>query len=92
MKDGRAGHSGLTERPSLNELKVIVAEGAEKGSKMIVYSSEAERVEMAPALTGNQANLSVLPMMRRLCHPHLCRWLGECLSLWVACVCRFRGP
>jgi hypothetical protein len=32
-----AGHSGLTERPILNELKVIVAEGAEKGSKVIVY-------------------------------------------------------
>jgi hypothetical protein len=31
MKDGRAGHFGLTERPILNELKVIVAEGAEKG-------------------------------------------------------------
>ena len=28
MKDGRAGHSGLTERPILNELNVIVAEGA----------------------------------------------------------------
>src|ERR1700720_1001606 len=27
IKDGRAGHSGLTERPILNELKVIVAEG-----------------------------------------------------------------
>ena len=40
MKDGRAGHSGLTERPILNELNVIVAEGAEKGSKVIVYSSE----------------------------------------------------
>ena len=39
-KDGRAGHSGLTERPILNELNVIVAEGAEKGSKVIVYSSE----------------------------------------------------
>jgi hypothetical protein len=32
MKDGRAGHSGLAERPILNELKVIVAEVAEKGS------------------------------------------------------------
>ena len=40
MKDGRAGHSGLSERPILNELNVIVAEGAEKGSKVIVYSSE----------------------------------------------------
>ena len=40
MNDGRAGHSGLTERPILNELNVIVAEGAEKGSKVIVYSSE----------------------------------------------------
>jgi hypothetical protein len=40
MKDGRAGHSGLTEGPILNELNVIVAEGAEKGSKVIVYSSE----------------------------------------------------
>jgi hypothetical protein len=40
MEDGRAGHCGLTERPILNELNVIVAEGAEKGSKVIVYSSE----------------------------------------------------
>ena len=40
MKDGRAGHSGLAGRPILNELNVIVAEGAEKGSKVIVYSSE----------------------------------------------------
>ncbi len=40
MKDGRAGHSGLTERPILNELNVIVAEGAEKGPKVIVCSSE----------------------------------------------------
>ncbi len=30
-KDGRSGRSGLTERPILNELSVIVAEGAEKG-------------------------------------------------------------
>jgi hypothetical protein len=28
MKDGRAGHSGLTERPILNELNVISAEGS----------------------------------------------------------------
>jgi hypothetical protein len=27
MKDGRAEHSGLTERPILNELNVISAEG-----------------------------------------------------------------
>jgi hypothetical protein len=27
MKDDRAGHSGLTERPILNELNVISAEG-----------------------------------------------------------------
>ncbi len=40
MKDGRARHSALTERPILNELNVIVAEGAEKGSKVIVYLSE----------------------------------------------------
>jgi hypothetical protein len=40
MKDGRAGHSGLTERPILNELNVIVTEGAEKGSKVVVCSSE----------------------------------------------------
>ena len=40
MEDGRAGHCGLTERPMLNELNVIVAEGAEKDSKVIVYSSE----------------------------------------------------
>jgi hypothetical protein len=40
MKDGRAWHSGLTEGPILNELNVIVAEGAEKGSKVIAYSSE----------------------------------------------------
>ena len=40
MKDGRAGHSGLTERPILNEFDLIVAEGAGKGSKVIVYSSE----------------------------------------------------
>jgi hypothetical protein len=26
MKDGRAGHSGLTERPILNELNLIVVE------------------------------------------------------------------
>jgi hypothetical protein len=30
MKDGRAGHPGLTERPILNELNVIVSEGAFK--------------------------------------------------------------
>jgi len=30
------GHSGLAERPILNERNVIVAEGAEKGSKVIV--------------------------------------------------------
>jgi hypothetical protein len=40
MKDSRAGHSVLTERPILNELDVIVAEGAEKRSKVIVCSSE----------------------------------------------------
>jgi hypothetical protein len=40
MKDSRAGHSGLTEQPILNEINAIVAEGAEKGSKAIVYSSE----------------------------------------------------
>jgi hypothetical protein len=40
MKDGRAWHSGLTERPILNELNVIVAEGAEKRSKVIVCSRE----------------------------------------------------
>ena len=40
MQDGRARHSGLTERPILNELNVIVAESAEKGSKVIVYLSE----------------------------------------------------
>jgi hypothetical protein len=34
------GISGLTERPILNELNVIVAEGAEKRLKVIVYSSE----------------------------------------------------
>jgi hypothetical protein len=28
MKDGRTGHSGLTERPIPNGLNVIVAEGA----------------------------------------------------------------
>jgi hypothetical protein len=39
-KDGRAGHSGLSEPAILNELNVIVAEGAEYGSKVIVYSSE----------------------------------------------------
>jgi hypothetical protein len=32
MKDGQAGHSGLTERPILNELKVIVAERIESGT------------------------------------------------------------
>lgn len=49
MKDGRAGYSGLTERPILNELNVIVAEGAEKRSKVIVYSSEPLRDgEFAP--------------------------------------------
>jgi hypothetical protein len=32
--------AGLTERPILNELIVIVAEGPEKGSEVIVYSSE----------------------------------------------------
>ena len=30
----------MAERPILHELNVIVAEGAEKGSKAIVYSSE----------------------------------------------------
>jgi len=30
------GHSGLAERPILNERNVIAAEGAEKGSKVIV--------------------------------------------------------
>ena len=49
MKDGRAGHSALTERPILNELNVIVVEGAEKGSKVIVYSSE----ELASKLLGS---------------------------------------
>jgi hypothetical protein len=39
MKDGRAA-SGLTERPILNELNVIVPEGAEKGSKAVVYASD----------------------------------------------------
>jgi hypothetical protein len=47
---------------------------------------------MAPALTGNQANLSVSSNVVPTVSPHLCRWLGECLSLWVAFVCRFRGP
>jgi hypothetical protein len=28
MKDGRAGHSGLTKRPILDELNVISAEGS----------------------------------------------------------------
>jgi hypothetical protein len=53
MKDGRAGHSGLTERPILNELNVIVAEGAEKGSKVIVHSSE----ELARKLLTSWRNL-----------------------------------
>jgi hypothetical protein len=35
MKDGRAGHSGLTDRPILVEINFIVAEGAEKDSKAI---------------------------------------------------------
>jgi len=29
MKEGRAGHSGLTERPILNELNAIVSEGCQ---------------------------------------------------------------
>jgi hypothetical protein len=37
---GRTGYPGLSERPILNELNVIVAGGAEKRSKAIVYSSE----------------------------------------------------
>ena len=32
--------SGLTERPILNKLNVILAEGTEEGSKVIVYSSD----------------------------------------------------
>ena len=52
MKDGRAGHSGLAGRPILNELNVIVAEGAEKGSKVIVYLSE-ELAKSCFLLGGN---------------------------------------
>ena len=48
MKDGRAGHSGLAGRPILNELNVIVAEGAEKGSKVIVYLSEELAKNLLP--------------------------------------------
>jgi hypothetical protein len=42
MKDGRAGHSSLTDRPILNELNVIVAEGAERARVSIQARSGQE--------------------------------------------------
>jgi hypothetical protein len=46
-KDGRAGHSSVAQRPIRHELNAIVAEGAEKGSKVIVYSIEALAISWA---------------------------------------------
>jgi hypothetical protein len=50
--------AGLTERPILNELNVIVAEGAEKGSKVIVYSSEELGKKVAYCLFANSRRIA----------------------------------
>jgi hypothetical protein len=58
MEDGRAGHCGLTERPILNELNVIVAEGAETRSKVIVYSSVELGKKVAYCLYENSRRIA----------------------------------
>ncbi len=41
VKMAKPGVPARTERPILNKLNVILAEGTEEGSKVIVYSSDA---------------------------------------------------
>jgi hypothetical protein len=59
-----AGHSGLTERWILNELNVIVAKGAEKSSKVIVYSTEEPAACVLRLFVGAAAGAHISSMMR----------------------------
>ena len=83
--DGRIMFPG-SKRRVLQSSKLV------EGGKEYTVTFHKRGLQWLRPSPGKEANLSVLPMLCRLCHPHLCRWRGECLSLWVAWVCRFRGP